>query len=156
MLDELSGFSGEITVIRNMVNKIIQSLEVKYHENKDIQNLSELFDEMNKINSTIQNSITDLCKVPLSGVLKPIPRIIRDLSRDLEKNIQLIIEGETLRVANSLVLVCSNSLIHLVRNSADHGIELPEERLKSGKPSEGIVKIQCTEDSNEVQITNNK
>ena len=153
MLDELSGFSGEITVIRNMVNKIIRTLEQKYNDNKDIQNLGELFDEMNKINSTIQNRITDLCKVPLSSVFKPIPRIIRDLSKELGKNIFLKIEGENLRVANSLVVVCSNSLIHLVRNSADHGIELPEDRIKLSKPEMGTIHINCIEDNNDVIIS---
>ncbi|APJ03137.1 chemotaxis protein CheW [Silvanigrella aquatica] len=152
MLDELSTFSGEITVIRNMVNKIIRSLENKYIDNKEIQGLSELFDEMHKINGTIQNRITDLCKVPLSGVFKPIPRILRDLARDLGKSIQLEIHGENIRVDNSLVLVCSNSLIHLIRNSADHGIEIPDERIKIGKPSMGTVQIFCTENNNELQI----
>ncbi len=153
MLDELSGFSGEITVIRNMVNKIIRSLELKYNDDKDIQILGELFDEMNKINSTIQNRITDLCKVPLSSVFKPIPRIIRDLSKELGKNIFLKIEGENLRVANSLVVVCSNSLIHLVRNSADHGIESPDERIKQSKPEMGTIHINCVEDNNDVVIS---
>lgn len=153
MLDELSAYSGEITVLRNMVNKIIRTLEVKYNDNKDIQNLGELFDEMNKINSTIQNRITDLCKIPLTGVFKPIPRIIRDISKDLGKNIQFKIEGENLRVANSLVDVCSNSIIHLVRNSVDHGIETPKERLNSSKSEQGTVQITCLEDNNEVIIS---
>lgn len=153
MLDELSGFSGEITVIRNMVNKIIRTLEQKYNDNKDIQNLGELFDEMNKINSTIQNRITDLCKVPLSSVFKPIPRIIRDLSKELGKNIFLKIEGENLRVANSLLVVCSNSLIHLVRNSADHGIESPDDRIKVSKPEMGTIHINCVEDNNDVIVS---
>ncbi|BBH53845.1 chemotaxis protein CheW [Fluviispira sanaruensis] len=152
MLDELSGYSGEITVIRNMINKIIFSLEAKNSNDKDVQGLRELFDEMHKINSTIQNRITDLCKVPLSGIFKPIPRIIRDLARELGKEIQVKISGENIRVANSLVLVCSNSLIHLVRNSADHGIELPNERLQAQKPAHGVIEILCSEDNNELQI----
>jgi two-component system, chemotaxis family, sensor kinase CheA len=153
MLDELTNNSGKITVIRNMVNKIIHSLEVKYIQNKDIQNLGELFDEMHKINSTIQSRITDLCKVPLSGVLKPIPRIIRELSRDLNKNVKLDIFGESLRIDNSLVHVCSNCLIHLVRNSVDHGIETVNERVKKNKPKIGTIKIHCSEDNNIVQIS---
>lgn len=153
MLDELSGFSGEITVIRNMVNKLVKSLERRYSGNKEIQSLGELLDEMHKINSTIQTRITDLRKVPLTGVLKPIPRIIRDLSRDLGKSIKLVIEGETLRVDNSLATVCSNSLVHLVRNSADHGIEPPAERVAAGKAEGGTVIIKCTESRDEVVIS---
>ena len=153
MLDELSGYSGEITVIRNMVNKIVRSLEAQYLGNREIISLGELLDEMHKINSTIQLRITDLRKVPLAAVLKPIPRTIRDLSRDLSKSIVLGIDGDTLRVDSSIAAVCSNSLVHLVRNSADHGIELPAERLAAGKPEAGNVQIKCFEANDHVHIS---
>ena len=153
MLDELSGYSGEITVIRNMVNKIVRSLEAQYVGNREFTSLGELLDEMHKINSTIQVRITDLRKVPLAAVFKPIPRTIRDLSRDLGKSIVLGIEGEALRVDNSLAAVCSNSLVHLVRNSADHGVELPAERLAAGKPESGSVHIKCFEANDHVNIS---
>ena len=153
MLDELSGYSGEITVIRNMVNKLVKGLERRYAGNKDVQSLGELLDEMHKINSTIQTRITDLRKVPLSGILKSIPRIIRDLTRDLGKFIKLEIEGDSLRVDNSLANVCSNSLVHLVRNSADHGVESPADRLAAGKSEGGSVRIKCVEHRDEVVIS---
>ncbi len=153
MLEQLSGCSGEITVIRNMVNKLVKGLEHQYIGNRDIQNLGELLEEMHKINGTIQTYITDLRKVPLSGVLKPIPRIIRDLAKDLGKSIDLTIEGEKLRVDNALATVCSNSLVHLVRNSADHGIEDKITRKNLGKPESGYIQIQCKEVGDEVQIS---
>ncbi|MEI8026892.1 MAG: chemotaxis protein CheW [Pseudomonadota bacterium] len=153
MLEQLSGCSGEITVIRNMVNKLVKGLELQYIGNRDIQNLGELLEEMHKINGTIQTYITDLRKVPLSGVLKPIPRIIRDLAKDLGKSIDLTIEGEKLRVDNALATVCSNSLVHLVRNSADHGIEDQATRKNLGKPDSGYIQIQCKEVGDEVQIS---
>ena len=153
MLEQLSGCSGEITVIRNMVNKLVKGLEHQYIGNRDIQNLGELLEEMHKINGTIQTYITDLRKVPLSGVLKPIPRIIRDLAKDLGKSIELTVEGDKLRVDNALATVCSNSLVHLVRNSADHGIEDLATRKKCGKPESGYIQIQCKEVGDEVQIS---
>jgi two-component system chemotaxis sensor kinase CheA len=152
MLDELSNFSGEITVLRNMINKIVRSLETQYTGNKEIQNLGELLDEMHKINSTIQTRIVDLRKVPLSQSLKSIPRIIHDLCNDLGKKINLNIEGENLRVDNSLTTVCSNSIVHLIRNSVDHGIELPQERLKLNKSESGSIFIRCIEEHDEVLI----
>ena len=152
MLDELSSFSGEITVLRNMINKIVRTLESQYTGNRDIQSLSELLDEMHKINGTIQTRITDLRKIPLSQSLKSIPRMIHDLCHDLKKKIDLDIEGENLRVDNSLATVCNNSLVHLVRNSADHGVEMPQERLKLGKKETGTICIRCKEDHEEVHI----
>jgi two-component system chemotaxis sensor kinase CheA len=153
MLDELSGYSGEITVIRNMVNKLVRSLERQFIGNRDIQSLGELLDEMHKINSTIQTRITDLRKVPLTGVLKPLPRIIRDLSKDLDKPIKLSIHGENLRVDSALAAVCSNSLVHIVRNSADHGIENRADRAAAGKMETGTINIRCEEFRDEVVIT---
>lgn len=153
MLEQLSSCSGEITVIRNMVNKLVKGLEHQYVGNRDIQNLGELLEEMHKINGTIQTHITDLRKVPLTGVLKPIPRIIRDLAKDLNKSIDLVIEGDKLRVDNALATVCSNSLVHLVRNSADHGIESKAVRHELGKPESGTINIKCKEVGEEVQIS---
>lgn len=152
-LEQLSSCSGEITVIRNMVNKLVKGLEAQYAGNKDIQNLSELLEEMHKINGTIQTYITDLRKVPLSGVLKPIPRIIRDLSKDLGKTIDLKIEGEKLRVDNAISTVCSASLVHLVRNSADHGVEDTAKRKSLGKPPAGSIHISCRQIGEEVHIS---
>lgn len=153
MLDELSSYSGEITVIRNMVNKIIKTLEVRYAGIKEVQSLGELLDEMYKINSSIQVRITDLRKVPLSTVLRPIPRIVRDLGRDLQKALKLEIEGDSLRIDNSLATVCSNSIVHLVRNSADHGVEPTKERESAGKVGGGLIKISCKEANEHVIVT---
>lgn len=152
MLDELSSFSGEITVIRNMVNKIVRSLERQHAGNKEIQSLGELLEEMHKINGTIQTRITDLRKVPLSAVVRPLPRIVRDLSRDLAKPMKLEIRGDALRVDNSLAAVCTNSLVHLVRNSADHGIEPPRDRETAGKDAASVIEIECCERDDEVVI----
>lgn len=149
LLDELENYSGEITVIKNMIIKIIRNLEIKFIEDKEIHNLSELFEEMSKINSTIQNKINEICKVPISLIFRPLNRIIRDISTELNKKIQLNIEGDTIRVANSISEICSNCIIHLIRNSADHGIEMPEERTKLKKPLQGSINIKCVEDNND-------
>lgn len=152
MLDDLSAHSGEITVLRNMITRLIRSIERQDPGNKEIQNLTEMLEEMHKINSTVHTRISDLRKVPLGDILKPLPRIVRDLGKNLGKNIKLLIEGDTLRVDNALATVCSNSLVHLVRNSIDHGIELPEYRRQQNKPEQGFVAIRCVESRDEVTI----
>ncbi len=152
LLDELASRSGEITVIRNMVNKIVRSLERKYAGDREVANLSEFFDEMHKINSSIQTRITDLRKVPFAGVVKSFPRIMRDLSVELGKKFKFKVSGESLRLDNALAQACSNSVIHLIRNSADHGLEMPEDRIAAGKPEEGTISITASENSNEVLV----
>ncbi len=153
ILEQLSGCSGEITVIRNMVNKLVRSLAQQNPGSSDVQNLGELLDEMHKVNGTVQHHITDLRKVPISNVLKTVPRIVRDLGKDLKKNLVLKITGEKLRIDNSLATVLSNSLVHLVRNSADHGVEDPSTRKAAGKPEASVIDINCREVGEEVLIS---
>ena len=153
ILEKLSGCSGEITVIRNMVNKLVRSIAQQNPGSSDVQNLGELLDEMHKVNGTVQTYITDLRKVPISNVLRTVPRIVRDLSKDLKKPLALKVEGEKLRIDNSLAHVLSNSLVHLLRNSADHGIEDPATRKALGKPETGSVIMDCREVGEEILIT---
>lgn len=153
MLDELAAHAGEITVIRNMVNKIVRSLERQMSGHRDVQSLGELFEEMHKINSSIQTRITELRKVPLSNVVKTLPRLTRDLGRDLGKSLKLEILGEDTRIDNSLASVLSNSLVHLLRNAADHGLESPDDRRAQGKPEQGTIKLSCREHRDDVLVT---
>jgi two-component system chemotaxis sensor kinase CheA len=152
MLERLSGCSGEITVIRNMVNKLIRSLEKQLVGNKDVQNLGELLDEMHKINGTIQTNIVDLRKVPLSGVLKPIPRIIRDLTLELNKKIDLQMIGAETELDRQVLELIKDPLTHMVRNSADHGVEMPAERIKAGKPETGRVTLHAYHEGGHIII----
>ncbi len=150
--DRLMELSGEITVIRNMVNKIVRSIEKSFPGNKDVGLLSELLEEMHKINGSVQNKIVDLRKSPLSQTFRPIPRTIRDLSKALNKELSLAIKGEELRVDTSISKALSDSIIHLIRNSADHGIESPDARKASGKSKTGQIFINCREEREEVIV----
>ncbi len=141
LLDEFMQISGEMTVIRNMINKIVRSIEKQYPADKDVALLSELLGELHKVNSSVQAKITEIRKVPVKSVVKPLSRIVRDTAQALKKEVELKITGEEIRIDNSVAEVLSNSLIHLVRNSLDHGVELPVDRANSGKPSRGEVTI---------------
>jgi two-component system chemotaxis sensor kinase CheA len=151
-LDELLMQAGEITVIRNMVNRIVRQLEKTTQGNRDVAHLSELLDEMHKINGVIQNKITDLRKVSLSSLLRSFPRTIRDLSQSLNKPIELKIVNADLRVDTVINQALSSSLIHLVRNAADHGIEGAQQRKLLGKPAVGKIVVECVDDKDEIII----
>lgn len=142
LLDEFMQISGEMTVIRNMINKIVRSIEKQYPSDRDVALLSELLGELHKVNSSVQSKITEIRKVPVRSVVKPLVRIIRDTSQSLKKEVQLHVSGDEIRIDTSVAEVLSNSLIHLIRNSLDHGIESPDDRLKSGKNRQGEVKIE--------------
>jgi two-component system chemotaxis sensor kinase CheA len=141
LLDEFMQTSGEMTVIRNMINKIVRSIEKQYPSDKDVALLSELLGELHKVNGSVQAKITEIRKVPVKSVVKPLTRIIRDTSQALKKEVDLKLNGDEIRIDTSVAEVLSNSLIHLIRNSLDHGIETPEARAQAGKSRRGEVKI---------------
>ncbi len=145
LLDKFMGHSGEITVIRNMINKIVIAIEKDVPGNRDVQLLAEMLDEMHKINGVMQDNIIDLRKVPLKTVFRPLPRALRDVAVTLGKDIRLEISGDDLRVDNSIAEVLGHSLIHMVRNGADHAIESAEERTQREKNAHGTVKIAAVE-----------
>ena len=153
MLDEFMELSGEITVIRNMVNKLVKVIEKESPSNKNVQHLGELLDEMHKINSGIQGRLVETRKVPLSKVFRPLPRTVRDTAKNLGKTIDFKLEGDQIRVDSSLAQVLSDSLIHIVRNSIDHGIETREMRIQRKKKPEGSLTIRAFERGEEVVVS---
>ena len=152
LLDGFMQVSGEMTVIRNMINKTAQSLERRYSSDKDVQLLSELLGEMHKINSDIQNKVNDLRRVSVNSLLRPLTRTARDSAKALNKNIDLQIEGQQIRVDHSLGEIISRTLIHLIRNSVDHGLENSEVRTQIGKPEKGLLKLCFSEAEDEVLV----
>ncbi|MEY4616441.1 MAG: hypothetical protein RJB66_1401 [Pseudomonadota bacterium] len=143
LLDEFMQISGEMTVIRNMINKIVRTIEKQYPADKDVNLLSELLGELHKVNSLVQAKITEIRKVPVRSVVKPLSRIIRDTAQTLAKEVELKVNGDEILIDTSVAEALSNSLIHLVRNSLDHGIEMPTEREQKGKNKRGEVKISA-------------
>ena len=142
LLNEFMQTSGEMTVIRNMINKTVRSLEKQYQGDKDIALLGELLDEMHKINSDVQAKITDIRRVPVGSLVKPLTRTVRDTARALKKEVDFVVEGEELRLDNSIAEVLSKSLVHMMRNSIDHGIETPEKRQAAGKSTKGKLALK--------------
>lgn len=153
MLDEFMTKSGEITVIRNMVNKLVVSIEKKLVRDDDVHFLGEMLDEMHKINGTMQNQITELRKIPMSSVFRKIPRLVRDLAKDLGKSVKVELEGDKQRVDAAIAQAMNNCLVHMIRNSLDHGIEDPATRKTRGKPAEGFLHLKCWEERDDVLIT---
>lgn len=153
MLDEFMEQSGEITVIRNMVNKLVRVIEKEQPGNRSIQHLSELLDEMHKINGVIQGHLSEVRKVSCTKVFRPLPRIVRDTAAALGKKVLLTISGEDTRVDTSIAKVLSDSMTHIVRNSLDHGIEMPEKRTAKGKKADGSITIVTREQNDEIIVT---
>lgn len=153
LLDEFLQTSGEMTVIRNMINKCVKTIEKQYPGNKDVGTLNELLEELHAINSGIQEQMANLRKIPVRNIIKPIPRVLRDVCKTLNKEAELEVTGDDLAVDTAIAAVLNNSLIHLVRNSLDHGLELPDVRERSGKNKKGTIKISSYQRNDNIHVS---
>ena len=95
----------------------------------------------------------DIRMLPIRHVFERFPRLVRDLARQQGKEIELILEGETTRIDKAIIDEIGEPLVHLIRNSVDHGIESPAERVARGKTPTGTILLSATQESNHVVIT---
>ena len=137
-LDELFDSIGELVIAQNYLGengkiKAIRDAEVT----KTIENLS-------KITKLIQNRVMSLRMIPIRDTFEKMKRVARDSSKKVNKSIRLVLEGEDTEIDKTMVEALSDPLIHIIRNSIDHGIESSaEERLRAGKEAEGVVTLSA-------------
>ncbi len=150
-VDHFMSFVGELIIIGEVFAYIQKKLE-RYPEARSVaqefKNANLTFSELS---SDLQKSLMEVRRVPLKSVLQKLHRIIRDTSSQLGKKIELEIVGEDVQIDKSLLEGLESPLVHMVRNSVDHGVEMPEDRVAVGKPETGHVKILAS--ANEEQFT---
>lgn len=152
LLDTLMHISGELTVVRNMINKIDRSLKVRYNGDRELERMSSLLEELHKLNGSLQTHILDLRKVPVKEIVAPLNRVVRDLSKHLDKIVTLKVQGAELRIDTAIAEILNNTLIHIVRNSIDHGLESTQERMSNGKPQGGNLYLDAFEENDNVYV----
>lgn len=152
ILDSFMELSGELTVIRNMIVKSAEKLEQKYLGDRDIEVLSEALSEMHKVSSVLQSEISEMRKISLDSIYRPMKRVVRDACKSMGKDIDFQTNGHELRLDTSIGKVLSNALIHLVRNGVDHGVETPEVREANGKTSQGTIILNGYEEGENIIV----
>lgn len=154
-LDHLMNLIGELIINRNRYTLIARSLEGS-EDNINVaevaQSLSETTYAMARISDDLQDTIMKVRMVPVSSVFSRFPRLVRDLSRKSGKEVDLIMEGEETELDKSVVEVIGDPLVHLIRNSVDHGIEPEDVRIAEGKPAKGKVVLRAFHKGNSVAI----
>ncbi len=143
-IDIIMDLVGELIITNSNLNSIKDSIENM--ELEQVQN------SINKISKQLHDVAFSMKMVPISQLLIKFNRMIRDLSIEFGKKINLIIEGENTELDKSLFSSLYESLLHIIRNAIDHGIEVPEERLKLGKSEAGLILIRAYEESGEIII----
>lgn len=144
LLDSLMTLAGELVLSRNQLLQTIAS--------DDVRNAESVGQRIDLITSELQEAIMLTRMQPIGNVFGKFPRVVRDLSSKLKKDIDLIIVGKDVELDKTIIESINDPLTHLVRNSVDHGIELPEERVKKGKPAKGTVTLQAYHAAGQVVI----
>jgi two-component system chemotaxis sensor kinase CheA len=146
LLNNLLNLSGEMVLARN---QLFRKMEV---HRKKIPEMDNIFQNINHITTNLQETIMLTRMQPVSNVFNKFPRIVRELSRKLEKDIALELEGIEVELDKSIIEALVDPLTHLVRNAIDHGIEIPDNRIQTGKPRTGTLILKAYHESGYVNI----
>jgi len=151
-LDTLMEQIGELVISRNSISQIARTLAEKYPYDELVESLNDNLSQINTIVSTLQQDIMSIRMLPIDIVFNSLPRMVRDLARKTGKKINFIVEGQDTEVDRSVIEYLKDPLVHLLRNSVDHGIETVEERKASGKPETGTIKLQAYQEQDNIII----
>lgn len=143
-LDELMNLMAELVIAQS---RIIETLS-KY----DVKDVDESLTQLSRITLDLQNVVMKIRMVPVAFVFNRFPRLVRDLAKELGKKVNFVIQGEETELDRTVVDEIGEPLVHLLRNSIDHGIEGPHERLAKGKPETGTLKLSARHEGNGVII----
>ncbi len=154
-VDALSQLTYYVTIMSELQEQLHNQVrDLKQNVTpKKIEDIDAIVSEIETIEKDMMDKLEEVRCVAVKSIFRPYPRIIRDLSRTLHKQVDLVIEGEELRIDNTIASVLGNSLIHLIRNSIDHGIETPEVRKSRGKSETGTIRIVASKDSEELLLS---
>lgn len=144
-LDEIMNMVGELVLVRNRL-LLLNSTTNDEEMGKAIANLDV-------VTGDLQGSVMQTRMQPIRKVFGRFPRVVRDMARNLKKEISLELEGEDTDLDKNLVEALADPLVHLVRNSVDHGIEMPDVREKAGKPRTGLVKLSASQEGDHILLS---
>ena len=143
-LDKLMNLVGELVIGRARIERLVQEARLREFD--------EPLSQLGRISGDIQELVTKLRMVPVSFTFDRFPRLIRDLSKTLGKDIELVLEGQDTELDRTVIDEIGDPMVHLIRNSLDHGIERREDRRAVGKPEKGILKISAYQEGSGVII----
>lgn len=150
-LDSLMNLVGELVIDRTRIAQIGADLSQKY-EDPHVDALSETVSHVARITSDLQDQIMKVRMLPIETVFNRFPRVVRDLAQKLGKDVKLELNGGETELDRSVIEVIGDPLLHILRNSVDHGIELPADREKAGKPKQGTVTVSARHQENHIVI----
>ncbi len=152
-LDRLMNLIGELITDRNRLHMIRNDLTNRFRGDTRIETLTETITHVNLITDQLQAEVMGIRMLPIAGVFNKFPRLVRDLARDMQKQVDLVIRGEDTELDRSVVEEISDPLIHLLRNAVGHGIESPADRVAAGKPERGLILLTAQHEQGRIILT---
>ena len=143
-LDDLMNLMAELVISKSRIAETMKKYTIK--------EIDESLSQLSRITLNLQSIVMNIRMVPIAFVFNRFPRLVRDIAKDLKKEINFIMEGEETELDRTVVDEIGDPLVHLIRNSLDHGIEMPEERIKKGKPRVGTIELSARHEGNNVII----
>ena len=151
-LDHLMNLIGELVLGKNRLLKIYDDVEERYEGEKFLEELNQVVSSVSIVTTDLQIAVMKTRMLPIAKVFNKFPRMVRDLSRELGKAIELKITGEETELDKSIVEEIGDPLVHIIRNSCDHGIEDAETRRLKGKPEAGVIELKAYNEGNHIVI----
>ncbi|EIW6673056.1 response regulator [Campylobacter coli] len=151
-LDHLMNLIGELVLGKNRLLKIYDDVEERYEGEKFLEELNQVVSQLSIITTDVQLAVMKTRMQPIAKVFNKFPRVVRDLSRELGKQIELEITGEETELDKSIVEEIGDPIMHMIRNSCDHGVEDPATRAANGKPEKGIVQLKAYNEGNHIVV----
>ena len=152
-LDDLMNQVGELVLERNRMIQLNTNFQGEVSLDTFSEDFNKLTKRLNFVTSELQMQVLKMRMIPVEKVFKKFPRIVRNLARDLGKEVDLHLSGEETELDRSVVDEIGDPLIHLIRNAMDHGLELPEERIAAGKPRIGTLVLAAAHEGNQIIIS---
>jgi two-component system chemotaxis sensor kinase CheA len=151
-LENLMNLAGELVLSRNQLGQAYTNLTVSRNGDASLDNLDQVNNAMGRVTTEIQEAVMQMRMLPISNVFRRFPRVVRDLAKLREKQVSLELIGEETELDRSVIESIGDPLLHLVRNSVDHGIETPEDRKAAGKDPQGKVTLRASHEGNHIVI----
>ena len=151
-IDAIMNLVAELIVAKNGLSYLATRVEQVHGSRAAAREIKDQFAVIDRITQGLQVGVMSVRMMPVSQVFQRFPRLVRDISRKLGKKIELVIEGEDTEADKNVLESLADPLIHMVRNSLDHGIETPDERRAAGKPEQGVLRITARQENDFVVI----
>lgn len=152
-LDSVMNLVGELVLSRNRLVRLGSKMSENDDDGELVFNMEEALGQLDLVTTDLQLAVMKMRMQPIAKVFNKFPRMVRDLARQSKKEIELVIEGEETELDKTVIEEISDPLVHLIRNSVDHGLESPEERERSGKPKAGTITLSAYQEGRNIVVS---